>query len=105
MQIDTANGNIRVIDEDECLGSICGLCTKACPFIPARIFIDTAKNKAVKCDLCLSTPYWEEEGGPGGKQACVEACPQIKKAIMFTDVTPNQQGTVGYNLKFDTLLQ
>jgi len=27
------------------------------------------------CDLCLDAPYWNEQGGADGKQACVEACP------------------------------
>ena len=27
------------------------------------------------CDLCLDTPFWDEQGGVEGKQACVEACP------------------------------
>ncbi len=26
------------------------------------------------CDLCSHTPYWNEQGGPDGKHACVEVC-------------------------------
>ena len=54
-------------------------------------------SKSSKCDLCIDTPYWNEKGGPGGKQACVEACPF--KAIKFTDKTPDQEGFKGYNVK------
>ncbi len=97
--VDTENGNVRVIDEEKCLGDICGLCSKACPFMPYRVKLNPTKNVSMKCDLCLNTPYWGEEGGPSGKQACVEACPQM--AIKFTEETPSQQGTAGYNYKFE----
>jgi Fe-S-cluster-containing dehydrogenase component len=92
--IDTANGNVRVIDERECNG--CKLCIDACPFLPQRIIWDPVAGKATKCDLCLDTPYWDETGGPGGKQACVEVCPQ--KAIKFTTEVPNQRDDAGYDV-------
>jgi len=34
-----------------------------------------------RCDLCANTPFWNEEGGAGGKQACVEVCPM--RAVQF----------------------
>jgi len=43
---------------------------------------------AQKCDLCKDTPYWSEEGGTGGMQACVEVCPM--RAIEFTSDIPVQ---------------
>lgn len=94
LHVDTANGNIRVIDESKCDG--CKKCLEACPFTPSRIIWDPVKAKSIKCDLCLNTPYWEETGGPEGKQACVEVCPQ--KAIKFVGKVPNQKGDAGYDL-------
>ena len=38
---------------------------------------------SVKCDLGADTPFWEEKGGSGGKQARVEVCPM--RVIKFTD--------------------
>jgi len=58
---------------------------------------NSAINKSSKCDLCLDTPYWNEKGGPKGKQACVESCPF--KAIKFTDKTPDQAENKGYDVK------
>jgi protein NrfC len=96
--IDTANGNVRVIDSKKCIG--CKMCLSACPFTPHRpvfgVIVD-GKAKSSKCDLCIDTPYWNEKGGPKGKQACVEACPF--KAIKFTDKTPDQTETKGYDVK------
>jgi protein NrfC len=96
--VDTANGNVRVIDSKKCIG--CKMCLSACPFTPHRpvfgVIVD-GKAKSSKCDLCLDTPYWNEKGGPKGKQACVEACPM--KAIKFTDKTPDQTENKGYDVK------
>ena len=50
----------------------------------------------MKCDLCIDTPYWNEKGGPKGKQACVESCPM--KAIEFVTETPEQGETDGYDI-------
>lgn len=95
--IDTANGNVRVIDEEKCLGTnSCILCYDACPYIPHRIVINHEKNVSTKCDLCLSAKYWSEKGGPDGKQACVEVCPM--KAIQFVKTRPNQRDEIGYNI-------
>ena len=96
LHVDIANGNIRVIDKSECNG--CRLCIDACPFRPQRIIWNPTAGKAIKCDLCIDAPYWGEKGGPGGKQACVEICPQ--KAIKFTGKVPEQTGDAGYDLNF-----
>ena len=54
------------------------------------------KGKSSKCDLCIDTPFWEEKGGPTGKQACVETCPMM--AIKFVSDAPNQEQTDGYDV-------
>ena len=92
--IDEKNGNVRRIDAKKCIG--CKTCIKMCPQQPHRTVWNQAAKKSSKCDLCLETPYWNEKGGPLGKQACVEACPM--KAIKFVSVTPNQEETDGYNV-------
>ena len=79
----------------KCIG--CKTCIKMCPQMPHRTVFNSAAKKASKCDLCLDTDlYWNEKGGPLGKQACVEACPM--KAIKFVAETPNQEETEGYNV-------
>ncbi len=95
--IDTDNGNARVIDQRKCIG--CQMCIQACPFIPHRTIWNSDKNVSMKCDLCANTPYWEEDGGVFGKQACVEACPV--KAIKFVNNVPSQTDEHGY--EFDVL--
>jgi protein NrfC len=102
--VDTANGNVRRIDSKKCIG--CKTCLKMCPQQPHRpvwVNID-GKWKSSKCDLCIDTPFWNEKGGPGGKQACVETCPMM--AIKFVASMPNQQETEGYdvNLRNDNWL-
>ena len=82
--VDEAHGNVRVIDQDKCDG--CGKCLEACPFVPQMPIWNPEKKKASKCDLCVSTPYWSEKGGPDGKQACVSVCPTkaielVKRAV------------------------
>lgn len=98
LRIDTANGNIRVVDESECIG--CELCIEACSFIPKRILMNSTTGKALKCDLCLNTPFRKEKGGPGGKQACVDVCPQ--QCIKFVTETPGQQGDQAYDFRFNS---
>ncbi len=49
-----------------------------------------------KCDLCAGARYRLEEGGPHGKQACVEVCPM--RAIALIHKAPNQRGDDGYNV-------
>jgi len=96
--VDTANGNVRVIDESLCIG--CKLCIQACPFIPHRTIWNTETNKATKCDLCINTPYFSETGGPDGKQACIEVCPM--RAIKLVSSVPNQTDNVGYEVNLRT---
>ena len=97
--VDTANGNTRVIDEEKCVG--CRMCLKMCPQQPRRPVWNNKSNKSSKCDLCITTPYWNEKGGPGGKQACVEVCPV--RALKFVPDAPDQEETNGYqvNLRND----
>jgi protein NrfC len=94
LYIDTTNANIRAIDQSKCNG--CKLCVDACPFLPQRIIWNPGTGRVIKCDLCLNTPFWEEKGGPDGKQICVEVCPQ--KAIRFTREVPKQRGDAGYDV-------
>ena len=76
----------RMVDEGKCIG--CERCVEACPFTPSRVQWNFEDRHAQKCDLCKNTPYWDEEGGPCGKQVCVEVCPM--KAITFTNALPVQ---------------
>lgn len=92
--IDEANGNVRRIDEKKCIG--CKKCIEMCPQQPHRTVWNHETKKSSKCDLCIDTPYWNEKGGPGGKQACVESCPM--KAIKFVATAPNQTETDGYDV-------
>jgi protein NrfC len=94
--VDIENGNVRRIDSDKCIG--CGTCLEMCPQQPHRpvwVEID-GEWKSSKCDLCIDTPFWNEKGGPGGKQACVEACPMM--AIKFVSDMPEQKETEGYDV-------
>ena len=84
--VDTANGNVRTIDAAKCVG--CERCIAACPFEVSRVQWNSDGKHGQKCDLCADTPYWDEDGGPGGLQACVEICPM--KAIKFTSEIPVQ---------------
>jgi protein NrfC len=92
--VDTLNGNVRRIDMEKCIG--CKTCLKMCPQQPHRTVWNHKINKASKCDLCIDTPYWDEEGGVDGKQACVESCPF--KALSFVKAMPNQKETDGYDV-------
>lgn len=96
LYVDPANGNVRIIDEDRCVG--CGECVRACPFPPGRSIwnFEARPPHSQKCDLCVTTHFWQEEGGPDGKQACVTVCPM--KAISFTQAVPLQEGEEGYNV-------
>lgn len=96
---DASQGNVRIVDADECIG--CGRCFDACPFTPSRAFLvadDEAVETSRKCDLCANAPYhWHAAGGgPAGKQACVAVCPV--GAITFTHEIPEQDGDGGYNV-------
>jgi protein NrfC len=93
--VDQNNGNVRRIDNAKCIG--CKTCLRMCPQQPHRTVWNEDLKKSSKCDLCLETPYWNEKGGIGGKQACVETCPM--KAIRFVSETPDQTETNGYDVK------
>ncbi len=54
----------------------------------------------MKCDLCVDTPHWPEQGGPLGKPACVEVCPV--EAIVLTNEAPTQAGDEGYEVDLRT---
>ena len=58
------------------------------------------KQVAFKCDLCLNTPYWSEQGGPFGKQACVETCPT--KVRVFGDLDDPESEAAGLARKHAT---
>lgn len=98
-KVDSANGNVRTIDQSKCIG--CQTCVDSCPHVPHRVAWKAETKKAVKCDLCADAPYLGQEGGPNGKQACVMTCPMGAIAVV-TDV-PNQRDTQGYevNLRED----
>jgi protein NrfC len=93
-RVDKANGNIRVIDEDKCIG--CQMCLKMCPQRPRRTVWNPYKKKSSKCDLCVTTPYWNRKGGPEGEPACVTICPA--KALRLVRETPSQEDINGYDI-------
>jgi len=92
LHVDTQHGNVRTVDPKKCDG--CQSCVEACPYEPSRALWDFEEGRAQKCDLCANTPFWNEKGGPGGKQACAEVCPM--GATKFTREIPSQEGDVGY---------
>ena len=98
LYIDSANDNLRIINESECIG--CRLCIDACPFSPQRIIFNPVSSKSEKCDLCLETPFWND-GGPGGKHACIEVCPQ--HVIKVTSQMPEQHGDSGYDTEINDI--
>lgn len=83
----------RMVDAAKCIG--CERCVNACPLTPSRVQWNHEDKHAQKCDLCKDTPFWSQEGGADGKQACVEMCPM--KAISFTKAIPTQSDR-GYNV-------
>jgi protein NrfC len=94
LHVDHENGNVRRVDVDECIG--CMSCVHACAYLPSRAIWNFEEQHAQKCDLCAVTPHWNENGGPDGKQACVQVCPA--GAISFTNEVPVQQGDAGYKV-------
>ena len=92
--VDTDNGNVRRIDDEKCIG--CQTCLRMCPQQPHRTIWNHATGTATKCDLCIDTPYWNEKGGPDGKQACVHSCPM--QALKVVHIMPDQKETEGYNV-------
>lgn len=92
--VDEANGNIRRIDQSKCIG--CQRCIQSCPQKPHRTIWDSVKRKSTKCDLCEGAPFWNEKGGPDGKQACIETCPV--KALKLVKKAPRQTDIDGYDV-------
>lgn len=90
MHVDPETG-MRVVSEDKCIG--CESCVEGCLFTPSRVQWNFEERHAQKCDLCKNTPYWSQEGGPEGMQACVSMCPV--SAIAFTKELPEQDDS-GY---------
>ncbi len=91
--VSAENGNIRMIDSEKCIG--CQTCIKSCPHIPHRPIWNPVTKKSTKCDLCVNTPYYNKKGGPGGTQACVEACPA--SALKVVAELPSQTDISGYD--------
>ena len=94
LHIDEKTG-VRVIDETACIG--CRKCIKACKYSPTRIAFDYERKVALKCDLCQNTPYWAEEGGVRGKQACINVC--SLQAITFSRDMPETEEGYEVNLR------
>jgi protein NrfC len=92
LHVDAEHGNVRRVDAEKCIG--CLGCVNACPYVPGRAIWNHEEGHSQKCDLCAATPHWEESGGPGGKQACVQVCPL--GALSFVTEVPEQQGDEGY---------
>jgi protein NrfC len=91
---DPAFGGVTTVDIEKCIG--CKSCVEACPYTPSRIIWNFKEEHSQKCDLCANAPFWDNDGGPDGKKACVEICPL--DAIVFTKVIPEQEGEEGYNV-------
>ncbi|MEH7111030.1 4Fe-4S dicluster domain-containing protein [Neobacillus niacini] len=85
---------VRLVSPDKCIG--CQRCMEACPYETSNAAWNHEDKNGHKCDLCLNTPFWKEQGGPNGKQACVQVCPV--NAIAFTKEIPVQAGDGGYKV-------
>ena len=92
--VDAANGNVRRIDEQKCIG--CRRCINSCPQRPHRAVWNAAKKKSTKCDLCTIAPYWSRQGGSNGTPACVTICPA--KALKLVKDPPPQTDIAGYDV-------
>ena len=92
--VDEAHGYVRMIDQAKCIG--CQRCLAACPQRPHRTVWNPAKRKSAKCDLCTNAPFWSQQGGPAGYQACVETCPT--KALKLVTEAPSQSDIAGYDI-------
>jgi protein NrfC len=92
--VDTAHGNVRVIDQTKCIG--CKKCIQMCPQRPHRTVWNPYKKKSSKCDLCIDAPFWSKKGGPDGEPACVSSCPA--KALKIVHEAPPQEDVSGYDV-------
>jgi protein NrfC len=95
--IDAEHGNVRVIDQNKCIG--CKRCIQFCPQRPHRTVWNHIKNKSSKCDLCIDAPYWGRKGGPDGEPACVTICPS--KALKLVHDAPSQEDVTGYDVNLE----
>ena len=87
-------GGVTTVDSEKCIG--CKKCVEACPYSPSRVIWNFEEEHSQKCDLCANAPFWDNDGGPDGKKACIEICPL--GAIVFTKVIPDQEGDKGYTV-------
>ena len=100
LEVNPEFGFVRMVDKDQCIA--CGACADACPYRPSRAVVMASEEDNTnlaysrKCDLCADTPFWNEKGGPEGKQACILICPV--GAIAFTPELPIQEGDSGYKV-------
>jgi len=109
------SGRRLLIDQKKCQG--CMTCMLACSLVHegkenlslSRIQVvqssfekypnDINTRYGESCDLCLDTPYWNEQGGVDGKQACVEACP-LGAVRLSTEASPTlAQGEYEVNFR------
>jgi protein NrfC len=96
--VSEANGNVRIIDAEKCIG--CQTCLKACPHTPHRTIWNPAARKSTKCDLCAHAPYFSKKGGVSGNQACVTTCPM--GALKLVNELPLQTDISGYDIVLAT---
>ena len=95
LHVDEANGGVRTVDEEKCVG--CLRCVQACFQQPAGLQWNSEEQHSQKCDLCADTAYWNREGGVGGAQACIAVCPM--RAIAFATEIPSENDGYDVNLR------